>query len=327
MPKAIYSHLFIFSFFNVGDHTKLFPEKELKCNTYSCFENKYIFLTREKGINKAFSQIKKDYLNNSIVKINCHQLTHAVGRTSAEKELNLSLLFSKGDSLCFSGYYHGVMEQYLFEHNLSDLNDVCEGFGKAQSFESYNCNHGIGHGLMYISKNELFESLDKCNSLDQSSKRSQCYSGVFMENVLADNKNHFTKFLNTSDIFFPCNSVEDKYKFSCYNIQTNFAYKNLKDYKKMFNACESAANYSHSCYMGIGRIIAGLHIDDLNKIKANCELGNNIEKKNNCIFGAVRVLVLFYSDDKEAKRFCDIISDKSKPQCKNYLKFISSSLN
>src|SRR5437867_2527136 len=89
------------------------------------------------------------------------------------------------------------------------LNNFCTQIpGKDHySFDYYNCVHGLGHGIMSITRNELFDSLKICDNLTGSWERQSCWGGAFMENVMADNRNHTTKYLKLDDLLYPCNAV------------------------------------------------------------------------------------------------------------------------
>ena len=45
----------------------------------------------------------------------CHSLMHFTGQASFLRSRNVSQSLSKGNPVCFAGYYHGVLEEYLTE--------------------------------------------------------------------------------------------------------------------------------------------------------------------------------------------------------------------
>lgn len=85
------------------------------------------------------------------------------------------------------GCLHEIVSRALIERGLDaayTLNELCiEAFGGL----SYNCQHGIGHGLM---ANTLYSQADRdsalatCSKLPQNNFHSACNSGVFMEYML-----------------------------------------------------------------------------------------------------------------------------------------------
>ena len=52
------------------------------------------------------------------------------------------------------------------------------------TFLLYQCVHGLGHGLMIYSRNDLPYSLRICDGLATAWDRNSCTGGVFMQNFL-----------------------------------------------------------------------------------------------------------------------------------------------
>lgn len=72
---------------------------------------------------------------------------------------------------------------------------------------------------MGIQQNELFESLGTCDVLVDGWERDRCYSGVFMENLMAeDDPSHPSKYLKPDQRLYPCTDVEERYKTRCYEM-------------------------------------------------------------------------------------------------------------
>jgi hypothetical protein len=97
--------------------------------------------------------VKEQYNNVPYIKSQCHQLTHIIGRAALSKYNNeLADTYAHGDQFCWSGYYHGAMEQLStakgYDYIIKNANEVCKPIaakGKF-SFYHYNCVHGMGHG-------------------------------------------------------------------------------------------------------------------------------------------------------------------------------------
>jgi len=251
----------------------------------------------------------------------CHPLIHTIGRTYAEKSSHVLGAFAEGDPFCWSGYYHGVMEQIVEKvgkDNLkNEINKICSDVGDRVSFDRYNCVHGLGHGLMALTNNEIFKSLGMCDYLTGSLPKSWCATGVFMENVIADWKNHKTNYLNPDEPFYPCTAVEKKYKDECYLGQTSYALKLVNaDFKKLFDMCsEIEEDYQDECHIGIGRDASGNTISDVIKTKQICELGKTVEQKQKCVEGAIIDFVSYYHSDTKALELCNSFGKEIKSHC------------
>src|SRR5262249_55019927 len=152
----------------------------------------------DKGIPAAFADLKVRYEHNPYVVSQCHPLTHVIGREAALSFKDVSSAYTHGDSFCWSGYYHGVLETFLGrigrDHLTDQINNICSDLnadGK-YSFNYFNCVHGLGHGLMAITDDDLPTSLKYCDALKGDWEQQSCAGGVFMENVIADGLNHVT---------------------------------------------------------------------------------------------------------------------------------------
>ena len=298
-----------------------------KCLTESsplaCYEKFYADLVAKAGVEKAFADLRTRYESDSFVRSQCHPLTHVLGNSAVKLYPQVSSAFSHGDAFCWSGYYHGVMEGIVGnvgeEKILAELNNICADIpGKAvYSFDYYNCVHGLGHGLMALKNIELFESLETCNTLVGGWEKSSCYSGVFMENVIVDNKNHFTKYLKPSEPLYPCNAVADQYKTSCYLMQTSYMLKvSGNDFAKVFSLCrKSDKGYENLCFQSLGRDASGQSVSNAEQTKATCDLGASYDEKSNCVVGAVKDFISYYHSDIEAKNFCSILSEDLGKVC------------
>lgn len=241
---------------------------------FRCFKDFYEKLVKEKGVNFAMEDIKTRY-NDPFVKSQCHQLTHVVGRAAANIYPSVASAFREGSSFCWSGYYHGITEAIVANSNLDDLlkkiDGVCSEIpGKEKySFDYYNCVHGLGHGFMAIKHNELFESLKLCDNISGSWEKQSCWSGAYMENIIADQINHFSKYLKNDDPLYPCTAADDKYKGTCYLMQTSHALKVLNwDFAKVFELCSTVGNYKNICYQSLGRDASGNSVSNIDTTRA-----------------------------------------------------------
>jgi hypothetical protein len=282
-------------------------------SNFKCYENYYTELVKNKGLGEAFGDIKTRQMENSYVLTQCHPLAHSIGHASSVLYPDILEAFAHGDSFCWSGYYHGLMEEIIDkkgkEKTLEELNTICSRVSGKEiySFDYYNCVHGLGHGLMGTAGQNLFTALNMCDKLDGSWEKASCYSGVFMENVIIENKGGTSKYLKKSDPVYPCNAVGDNYKKTCYLMQTSYMLKVLKnDFSKVFNLCANVESpYQNTCYQSLGRDASGHSSSNIEETKASCNLGTSFDQRSNCIIGAVKDFISYYHSDKEAKELCN----------------------
>ncbi|MBX4186719.1 MAG: hypothetical protein KW802_00440 [Candidatus Doudnabacteria bacterium] len=290
--------------------------------TFNCYEDFYNGLVKSKGVAAAFTDLKQRYDTNAYVKSQCHPITHVIGSAATQIYRDVGTAYTKGDSFCWSGYYHGVMEGVVGQITTADLpgkmNNICDKVpGKASySFDYYNCVHGLGHGVMAITENELFDSLKLCDNLQGGWEQSSCHGGVFMENVIIDNKNHFTKFLKPSEPLYPCTAVDDKYKSTCYLMQTSYMLKvTNSDFAKVFDLCSTVGNFASICYQSLGRDASGRSISNVEATKATCYLGQGYDQRSNCIIGAVKDFISYYHSDVQGKQLCSALEEQLQQIC------------
>ena len=89
---------------------------------------------------------------------------------------------------CWSGYYHGVIERAFAGVPRSKVASIarslCTGKEITKTyFLLYQCVHGLGHGLMIYSGDDLPWSLGTCHKLQTGFDRVSCTGGVFMQNL------------------------------------------------------------------------------------------------------------------------------------------------
>lgn len=291
--------------------------------SFKCYEKHYTDLVLEQGIPEAFADIRVRENENSYIKSQCHPLAHVIGRAAAKVFPDILDAYSKGDSYCWSGYYHGLLEEIIDkkgkDKTLEELNTICSRVpGKdVFSFDYYNCVHGLGHGLMGAAGQNLFDALSMCDKLEGSWERSSCYSGVFMENVIIESKGGTTEYLRPSEPVYPCNAVGADYKPVCYLMQTSYMLKvSNNNFATVFDLCSKVESpYPETCYQSLGRDASGQSSSDVEKTKNTCYLGKDFDQKSNCIIGAVKDFISYYHSDTEAKKLCGALTADLQTIC------------
>ncbi len=294
---------------------------------YACYQKRYRDLVREEGVERAFVELKAEYEEGGFVRTNCHQMTHVVGRAALERYGDVPGSYAKGDSFCWSGYYHGAMEAAVArigpERILSEANGICADLGDGRdrySFYHYNCVHGLGHGFMLMRNNELLEALAACDTLLDAWERDGCYGGAFMENVVAGTNNPArpsTRYLDPARPLYPCTDLAYQYKDQCYGIQTSYALEvQGDDFSKVFTLCgQIEPDFWATCYGGIGRDASGRSNNDPAKIEMVCALGAGYEARSGCVNGAATTFVSYYDTDAQARELCYSVDPILQPAC------------
>ena len=261
----------------------------------------------------------------------CHQKAHETGRLAYE--IYGGEAFQKCSAECHSGCYHGATEAYFREHgtnNLTrDLKLICTG--ELNNFFSHQCIHGVGHGLMAYTDYDLNEALSSCDLLDKM--QNSCWTGVFMENFVGGvtedvatisglassstsrsgqlTDKHITKFLN-DDPQYPCNIVDEKYKSSCYFLQTSRMMQLFYgDFKKIADECsKTPQNYQRVCFESMGRDVSGTNRASAEAAIKACNFAPKGEMRIGCLTGAVQDRFWDPTGADEAIKFCQMLTER-----------------
>lgn len=257
--------------------------------------------------------------------LDCHRQAHLIGRASYEQYG--SVVFTKGNSLCHSGFYHGAMEAFLAQKGTANLAQdiiwLCSSFGT--DFEEIECYHGVGHGILAYEDYDLPTALSHCKTLPASSQTS-CFGGVFMENlVTAEGKGadpaHTTSWVN-NDPHFPCNAFpnEPELEAQCYHMQTSrmlVLFQN--DFDRVLGECLKAPEkMRRACFRSFGRDAAGQVLREPLRIVQLCsKVPASHSYVDECVIGALHVIIDFWGKDlnDQASAFCKALPDQRKNTC------------
>jgi hypothetical protein len=108
-------------------------------------------------------------------------VAHLTARVVVAREGSISKALSNADTLCASGFLHGVLEggAPLLETAVfaEEIKGVC---GSASDEATLQCAHGIGHASALRLNSRLRESADVCLGLTSQPQAVQCVLGASM---------------------------------------------------------------------------------------------------------------------------------------------------
>lgn len=272
-----------------------------------------------------FSYVKKFGLEKTISQLNvlaavygdCHEPAHKAGRFAYR--IYATEVFRSVVIECHAGGFHGAIEAYFRERgtaNLAaDVRVICRS--ELNRFFSHQCTHGIGHGLMAAANYELFTALKGCDLL--SDMQPSCWTGVFMENIVGSLGGHeghskrSTKYLN-DDPHYPCTVVPEKYKSSCYFLQTSRMMELFgRDFSKVASACAQAAiPHRRVCFESMGRDVGGLHRNNPVAAIEACSNAPKGDFRIGCLKGAVQDAFWDPAGQESAVEFCKQLKLKAE---------------
>lgn len=266
-----------------------------------------------------FSYVKKFGPRETVTRLNqlsarygsCHDPAHKTGRVAYE-------FFGAGafrlcGMECHSGCYHGVIEAYFKVNGTEHLADEFESLCSAtlNPFFRHQCVHGIGHGLMAWTNYEILEALESCDRLPAF--HASCWTGVFMENIgaaLAAAQGHASKYLS-DDPHYPCRTVPEKYRSSCYFLQTSRMMQLFDaDFSLIAATCaEAVMPHRLVCFESMGRDVGGVYRGNAVGAIAACSLVPDRRSRSHCLTGAVQDAFWDPGGQENAIRFCRLLKD------------------
>jgi cytochrome c553 len=225
-----------------------------------CFEQAFGNLVYADGASRALSILGRTMQTNKTVGLGCHRIAHRMGAAALKHyDEDVGLAFSKGDAVCSSGYYHGILERAFAGVPQSKLGETARklcssGTIAHDDFLRFQCNHGLGHGLMLTTHYEMPLSLDTCDKLRGGYDVDACQGGVFMENFTSS-YGFVSGYLKDDDLLYPCDIVSEARKAACYLIVTSRVLPAVHyNWQKAADVCRGAEpNWVYMCFRSLGR--------------------------------------------------------------------------
>ena len=294
--------------------------RELSTDEYKKESGKLIDILTRETPRVAIEVLKKDSAENPSISRSCHEMLHDLGRAAYKKYQDFGKAISYMDDYCISGYIHGVIETYFYQKQdlVKSIKTICTAYPE-DTHTSWECYHGIGHGLMYFTENNLTASLTYCDVAPNKSARSACANGVYMENFNADTKLHPSTFLKADDNFYPCNGSFN-YKPDCYmNAPIHYLKINEYNYKSAIDWCSGAeSDFQNDCYYGVGAQAARRNIDNKEFLSTLCSYAN-LEHRFSCIKGILSTYIGYYNGTVEAYALCEKFGTIEKKFCEEFI--------
>jgi plastocyanin len=290
---------------------------ELSEGRYGEIEGELAALVREEDPRVALEKLRAEIKTDDALARSCHPLVHDVGHAAYEKYGDFGEAMKYQDEVCNSGYLHGIIESHFEQSDdvFADMKTMCDPYPQG-SYMSWQCYHGLGHGVMFYTANDLPRSLEMCDGFDSAFGRSNCANGVFMENFNADQKLHLSDYLKESDPFYPCAEQADRHKAICYiYAPTYFLSLNEGDYAAALRWCEGAeAGFEPSCAYGVGTQAMKENLNDPRLVESVCMDGEP-EQTAPCIEGMAGLYINHHGSLEPARDLCARLEKPNRPAC------------
>ena len=298
-------------------------EKLSDCHgDYACYKQAFGNLAYYEGPETALARLATYMKTNQTVNSGCHQIAHQIGHAGYVRyHGNAAEALANGSMTCWSGYYHGVIERAFGGVPRSKVTAIarhlCSGSAIRKTyFLAYQCVHGLGHGLMIYSLNDLPYSLNVCDQLATQWDQSSCTGGVFMQNFLPGPMQITpTKYLSKKDLLYPCDTVKKRDKLYCYLMVTSRILPAVQyDWKTAARWCRRAEKgWVATCFQSFGRDASGFSVQNPRKIVQLCHLARSMERE--CIYGGSRDLTANDAGPKRATQMCLLAPAATRSYC------------
>jgi hypothetical protein len=279
-----------------------------------CLEQAFGNLAYNRGPKLTLRLFQQRMRTDRTVETDCHRIAHTIGSASlARFHGDVAQAFARGDSTCWSGYYHGILERSFAGAStparfLAIARRVCTGSLRRSLWLTYQCVHGLGHGLMIQSGYNLPFSLKICDRLRTGWDQTSCTGGVFMENVAAGQTSAYgvkSPWLKDDDLVYPCNAVAERHKLYCYLMLTSRVLQATGyDWRATAKVCAGVErDWVDECFQSYGRDADGFTRQNPKRALALCAIAGRYE--NECIYGAARDMTSNYSSGARTVALCD----------------------
>src|SRR5919201_6233022 len=289
---------------------------------YACYKQAFGNIAYYEGPQAALTRLASSMRSNRLVDGGCHQIAHEIGHAGYIRyHDNAAQALAHGSMTCWSGYYHGVIERAFGGVPRSKVaaiaGKLCTGREITRTyFLLYQCVHGLGHGLMIYSLNDLPYSLRVCDSLATRWDQSSCTGGVFMQNFLPGPMQLTpTKWLKRSDLLYPCDTVKSRDKLYCYLMITSRILPVVHyDWRKAAAWCNRAEKaWIATCFQSLGRDASGFSVQNPRRIVQICRVAGSIERE--CIYGGSRDLTSNDAGPRRATEMCLLAPAATRSYC------------
>lgn len=295
------------------------PPEKLSLFEFEQLKNNLFQIVERENPRLAIVSLKYEMGKNKAVLNSCHELLHEVGFRAYDKYGDFATALTYKDDVCVSAYTHGVIEGYFSK--VKNIPDVIESMCKDYpigKFITWECYHGVGHGLMYFNNNDVPKSLEGCKFYRNDFDRSACSNGVYMENFNADSELHPSRFLNSNDPFYPCDELEQDKKDCYVNASIYFLALKNYDYMQAFDWCESSKEYKDMCFFGLASQMARRNMEDPKFVEQSCmEYKENVI--DSCIGGLVSWYVSYNASVVDGENICKELESRNRSKCQEVL--------
>ncbi len=246
----------------------------------------------------------------------CHGLVHDIGHETYAKHNDFAAAMAYRDDICGSGFLHGVIESHFakVDNVFEEMDTICNAYTTLN--EKAKCYHGVGHGIMFYTENDLPGSITYCDRYPEQEARVRCAEGIFMENFNTEQKDHVSEYLDEQNPASICETQKSIYKGTCY-FYAPLHYLSLYTdaYTEALVWCTTLdKEFQAVCASGVGSRAIKQHITSPHFVEKVCLSGTKAQFKS-CLDGMVSYYLVHVDSLSKAKEMCLTLDQSSQQAC------------
>lgn len=246
----------------------------------------------------------------------CHGLVHHIGHEVYKKYGDFAEAMKSQDDVCGSGFLHGVIESHFatVADVQAEMNTICNAYTTTHT--QAKCYHGVGHGIMFYTNNDLPKSVAYCGQYTEKEATIRCAEGVFMENFNTETDAHASLYLNAENPAEVCVNQPGAFKAACYfYAPLHYLSIHVDAYADALSWClEQKAGYTNICAMGVGSRAIKQHIADPVFVESVCAAGT-AEQMRWCLDGMVSYYLVHVDSLAKARSMCSLLREDHQELC------------
>ncbi|MFI9270908.1 hypothetical protein ACIGXM_09390 [Kitasatospora sp. NPDC052896] len=249
----------------------------------------------------------------------CHPIAHELGHAAVKRyNHDFAKVLSFPHDTCAEGYLHGAVEEMLAASTDpgKDLLTLC------QPKMAGPCVHGVGHGTMFVTKQNVPAARDLCNKFTTETRRIECSEGLFMQLFGPDEEDENAKAQLPADKLaaqpqYPCPEQPALFQSACYFYAPTFFLSSHdypdhpEVYAQALTWCLSAKQDGGAtdCSRGVGSRTMKYNLDREDWVAQQCASAGEAWQRKACAEGMVSYYTVNYTDAGAAGRLCAKITN------------------
>ncbi|WP_441248553.1 hypothetical protein [Kitasatospora sp. McL0602] len=249
----------------------------------------------------------------------CHPIAHELGHAAVKRfNEDFQKVISFPHETCAAGYLHGAVEEMLnaSKNPQADLLKLCAPNNTGP------CIHGVGHGTMFVAKQDVEKARDLCSEFSSDSRKITCSEGLFMQLFGPDEEDEKAKANLPADKLakeplYPCPEQPSLFQSACYFYAPTF-YLSSHDYANhpevfagalawCLNAKSTGGDID--CSRGVGSRTMKYNLDRINWAAEQCATGVDAKHRKACTDGLYSYYTVNYTEPGAGARLCSQLTN------------------